>query len=212
MTSLARLRPSMLSGRGVPMRCLVTIGQPRWASLTVKARSAGVWSLRPTASVARTRNVCWPNASSRVTSGVLHATNGSLSMLQVNVAAGSLDANAKAGRRSSVVSPGPALIVVSGAVVSTVKLRIAGVASVFVAGSVARTLKRCAPSLSIALANGVVHGVYAPSSMRHSNVDAGSLEENENVAAATPVSPAGPVSMVVSGATVSTVNDRVAGD
>ena len=44
---------------------------------------------------------------------------------------------------------GPAVIVVSGAVVSgvcTVHVRVAGVASVFPAASVARTLKVCAPS------------------------------------------------------------------
>ena len=47
---------------------------------------------------------------------------------------------------SLVVPVGPAVIVVSGGVVSTVKVRVAGVASVLPAGSVARTSKVCEPS------------------------------------------------------------------
>jgi hypothetical protein len=46
----------------------------------------------------------------------------------------------------------------------------------------------------------------------HSNVDGDSLDENVNDGALLPVAPVGPESIVVCGATVSTVNERVAGD
>ena len=45
----------------------------------------------------------------------------------------------------------------------------------------------------------------------HSNVAPASFEENVNDGDATFVVPVGPVLIVVSGATVSTVNERVAG-
>ena len=45
----------------------------------------------------------------------------------------------------ATVPAGPAVIVVSGATVSTVKARVAGVASVFPAASIARTLNVWGP-------------------------------------------------------------------
>ena len=49
-------------------------------------------------------------------------------------------------------------------------------------------------------------------SRRHSNVELVSLEENVNVGEFVVIVPVGPVSIVVFGAAVSTVNVRVAGD
>ena len=53
----------------------------------------------------------------------------------------SLEVNVKAVEVLAMAPEGPDVIVVSGASVSTVKARVAGVASVFPAASVARTLK-----------------------------------------------------------------------
>ena len=51
------------------------------------------------------------------------------------------EVNVKAAEVLATVPDGPPVIVVSGASVSTVQVRVAGVASVFPATSVARTLK-----------------------------------------------------------------------
>jgi hypothetical protein len=59
---------------------------------------------------------------------------------------GSLEAKAKVGVRSLVGPEGPAVIVVSGAAVSTVKELVAGVGSVLPAASVALTSKLWGPS------------------------------------------------------------------
>ena len=56
-----------------------------------------------------------------------------------------------------------------------------------------------------------VQAVNAAVSKRHSNVELGSLEETVNVGVASLVGPDGPVTIVVCGGVVSTVNDRVAG-
>ena len=114
---------------------------------------------------------------------------------------------------ASFVGPdGPLSIVVCGAAVSTVKLRDAGVASTFPAGSVARTSKVCAPSASDA----VVSGVECTNPMRRRRPGTRSVEpawsaENANVGVASFVGPDGPLSIVVCGAAVSTVKLRDAG-
>ncbi len=53
----------------------------------------------------------------------------------------SVEWNSKLGVESAVVPEGPASMIVSGAVVSTVKERVAGVWSVLFAASIARTEK-----------------------------------------------------------------------
>ncbi len=71
------------------------------------------------------------------------------------------------------------------------------------------------PFAVVVYACGDVQGAYVPApagvSSLHSNVAFGS-EVNVNDGAVTFVRPFGPPVIVVSGATVSTVNDRVAGD
>ena len=57
----------------------------------------------------------------------------------------SLDVNAKLAEVAATVPDGPDPIVVSGAVVSTVHVRVAGVASTLPAASTARTRKVWAP-------------------------------------------------------------------
>ena len=85
----------------------------------------------PAASVARTENVCSPSARVPTTYGDVHAANSAASSLHSNVEFASLDENVN-GLDADVIE-------VSGAAVSTVKVRVAGVWSMFPAASVART-------------------------------------------------------------------------
>ena len=80
---------------------------------------------------------------------------------------------------------------------STVKLRDAGVASTFAAGSVARTSKVCAPSASDAVVWDEVQEPHAPASTRHSNVEPAWSAENAKVGVESFVGPDGPLSIVV---------------
>jgi hypothetical protein len=76
-----------------------------------------------------------------------------------------------------VAALGAEVIVVVGAVVSTVSERVAGLASVLPAASVARTATVWAPSLNAAVVHGLLHAAQAPLSTRQANVPA-SLEVN----------------------------------
>ncbi len=109
----------------------------------------------------------------------------------------------------SLVGPlGPVSIVVCGAVVSTVKLRVAGEASLLPAVSVARTSKVWGPWLRTAVVwvPDPEQGAKAAASIRHSKVAPGSsFEEKVKVGVVSLVGPLGPVSIVVCGAVVSTV-------
>ena len=94
--------------------------------------------------------------------------------------------------------------------VSTVKVRVAGVGSV-PAPVTARTWNSYAPSASPVKDRGeeqLSHAPVVPS--RHSNVADGTLVKAK-LASRTPITPEGPDVIVVSGAVVSTVKVRVAG-
>ena len=94
-----------------------------------------------------------------------------------------------------------------GAMVSTVKLREAGVGSALPAGSTARTSKVCAPCARELYGCGEVQASKSASwveSRRHSKL-APASEEKANDGEASLVRPEGPESIVVWGATVSTV-------
>ena len=110
---------------------------------TLKLLAAGELSRLPAASVARTSNVCGPSARAAAVKGDVHSLNPPPSTLQANVAPGSGDENENVGVLSSVGPDGPAVIVVSGAAVSTVKLLPAGELSRLPAASVARTSNLC---------------------------------------------------------------------
>ncbi len=84
----------------------------------------------------------------------------------------------------------------------------AGEASVLPPTSVARTSNVCAPSASAVYERGEVQAVQAPPSRRHSNVEPAWSAENAKSASASLAGVAGAESIVVSGATVSTSNDR----
>ena len=77
--------------------------------------------------------------------GLAHGAAAAPSILQLNVAPGS-EVKWNSGARSLVSGPGPAPSVVCGAVVSTVKVRVAGVGSGWSSASVAVTVKVWAPS------------------------------------------------------------------
>src|SRR5581483_5307400 len=83
--------------------------------------------------------------------------------------------------------------------------------SVLPAASVARTKIVCEPSFSCAVVCGEPQAANDPESTRHSKLDPDSEEENAKVGVASLVVPAGPESIVVSGAVVSTVNVRESG-
>jgi hypothetical protein len=138
-----------------------------------------------------------------------------VSSLHSNVAPGS-EENVNDWLVADVVPVGPPVIAVSGAVASTVNEREAGDASGVPNPSVARTENVYEPSASGPYARGDVHATHVPvadpgPSSLHSNVDPVSEPEKPNDGDALPVVPVGPESLVVSGAAVSTVNERVAG-
>ncbi len=138
------------------------------------------------------------------------------SSLHSNVEPASDDVNVNDGDARSSCPLGPPVIVVSGAVVSTVNDRVAGAASTLPAVSFARTENVYAPSASgrapAATCRPRRCPVAAPGpSSLHSNVAPGLAAENVNDGDAPFVGPDGPVLIVVSGAIVSTVNVRVAG-
>jgi hypothetical protein len=87
---------------------------------TAKLRLAGVGSTFPAASLARTSKVCAPSASLAVVWGEEHGANEALSTRHSKLDPGSLDENSNVGVLFVVVAPaaGPAVIVVSGGVVS----------------------------------------------------------------------------------------------
>ena len=99
--------------------------------------------------------------------------------------------------------------VVSGAVVSTVQVRLAGVGSVLPAGSVARTVNVWEPSANPVYVLGEVQAVSDPPSSVQPNVEPVWLALKANVAVSEVAVPVGPASMVVSGAVLSTVRYAV---
>ena len=109
--------------------------------LTVNVCAAGVASVLPAASVARTWKVCEPSARAAVVRGDVHAANAAASTLHSNVDPASVAPKAKVGV-VSLVGEAIGVSVVSGGVRSTWKSQVASVGSVFRAVSVATTWKR----------------------------------------------------------------------
>ena len=107
--------------------------------LTVQVWVAGEGSVFPAGSVARTRRVWVPSVSPVYWRGEVQKVNADPSREHSNVAPVSSAVKVKVAVVSVVGSSGPVATVVWGAVVSTVQVYVAGVRSVFPAGSVART-------------------------------------------------------------------------
>ena len=106
---------------------------------------------------------------------------------------------------------GPAVMVVSGAMVSTVKVRAGGSGSTLPAWSVPRTSNRYSPSSRSGRACGDSQAdqVDETGSRRHSKSTPGDSEANSNTGEAAAVGPLGPDPIVVTFAWVSTVNSRL---
>jgi hypothetical protein len=113
---------------------------------TLNVRSAGVGSTLPARSIARTRKMWEPSESAGDVLGELQKEKAAESKRHWKLEPGSLEAKVKVGVRSLVGPAGPAVIVVSGTAVSTVKEREAGVGSVLPTASMARTSKLWGPS------------------------------------------------------------------
>src|SRR3954453_11183052 len=117
---------------------------------TVHVRLAGVGSVLPAGSVARTSTVCWPPSSSPSFQLAEHGAQATVSTLSLvslsrrhsNVELASDDVELNDGVRSVALPPwsGPTAIVVSGGSASTVNARAAGVESSMPSVDLARTL------------------------------------------------------------------------
>ena len=106
----------------------------------------------------------------------VQALNAAVSTRHSKVVPGSLE-NEKVGVASAVSPLGPVSMVVCGALVSTMIVRLAGLASELPAASVARTSNACAPFDSAGVVCGELHEANAAVSTRHSKRAPGS-EEN----------------------------------
>ncbi len=95
---------------------------------------------------------------------------------------------------------------VSGATVSMVQVKLAGVASMLPAASVARTRSVCGPSARADNVCGLVHVAKAAPSSEHSNVASASSAEKVKTGSVSFEGLVGVVSIVVSGAPLSTVH------
>ena len=127
--------------------------QPAEDACLVQETLAGEASTLPAASVARTEKVYAPSASGPYARGdaqlaYVPVVAPGPSSLHSNVDPAFVEENVNDGDAPLVTPLGPELIDVSGAAVSTVKLRVAGVASTLPAASVARTVNVYAPSTS----------------------------------------------------------------
>src|SRR5215212_10096704 len=87
-------------------------------SSTVQLRDAGVGSTFPTASIARTENVCGPSPTSVYRFGDVHRAKGALSRRHSKVDSDSVEEKLNWASGLLSVPTGPLSIVVSGGVVS----------------------------------------------------------------------------------------------
>src|SRR5215210_4206616 len=95
------------------------VSEPVGAAVsTTHVCEAGVGSVLPAASVARTRNVWLPSASAEYAFGLAHGANPAPSSSQAKLEPGSLEANEKLAAVAFVSAGGPKSMVVSGGVVS----------------------------------------------------------------------------------------------
>jgi len=117
---------------------------------TVQLKVAGVWSVLPDPSVARTPKLWAPTERAEYALGLVHADQAEPSSWQAKVEPLSLEEKEKLALVEVVVEGGEEETLVSGGVVSgsllTVQLKVAGVWSVLPDPSVACTAKLWAPS------------------------------------------------------------------
>jgi hypothetical protein len=188
---------------------IVVSGAVVSGACTVQVELAGVESVFPAASLAWTWNWCWP-AATVYEAGDVQGEKPARSSEHSKLEPVSLEVKVKVALVLVVVGGGPDAMVVCGAVVSTVKAWVAGVASTLPAASVARARRVCGPSARRAVVCGEVQRANVPASTAHSKV-AASFAETSKVGVVSFVGPLGPDPIVVSGGVVSTVNGRLAG-
>ena len=177
---------------------------------TVHSYLAGVASVLPKTSVARTSKACSPTPSPATSAGTSHAVNGAPSSEQANVEPASSAAKANDAVRATVSAGGPSVRVVWGAWIgTTVHSCSTQIASTWPAGSVARTANTWSPTARPVYTCGDVHGTVTPS-RKHSNVEPASLEMNWSSAVVDSASSGGALRIVVTGGP-SSVHSQVAG-
>src|SRR2546426_8186346 len=115
---------------------------------TVQVYVAGVGSVLPAGSVARTWKVWLPELSAMYVFGLVHEAKGEPSRVHSNVLPASVEVNVNSPTWLLDSAGGFVVIVVSGAVVSMVQVKLAGVGSTLPAGSIARTWKVWLPAAS----------------------------------------------------------------
>ena len=109
--------------------------------LIVQVKLAGVGSVLPAGSVARTWKVWLPLTKPLYVVGLVQEVKALPSWLQANVLPGSVAVNANVALVLVLVSGGAEVMFVSGAMVSMTQLKLAGEGSMFPAGSRANTRK-----------------------------------------------------------------------
>jgi len=101
---------------------------------------AGDLSVFPDRSVARTWKACFPSTKGAEVHGLVHAAKAAVSILHSKVLPASVEVKEKVARGLFVNGGGLEVMVVSGAFVSIVQSKLAGVGSVL-PPAIARTLK-----------------------------------------------------------------------
>ena len=134
----------------------------------------------------------------------MQAAQSPASSLHSKLAA-SLALNSKPAEALLLRLGGPFSIVVAGGSVSIVQVKATGADSPLPARSVARTWNVCCPSSRPAYSCPLEHGAHSPASSRHSKV-AASFALNSKLGARSLLGSDGALSIVVTGATVSTVH------
>ena len=132
------------SGREQAAGGQVTAPGACWPSATVQLTLAGVGSVLPAASRARTWTVWAPAGRFEYVLGETHGPKAPPSSRHSMVEPGSDEAAMTVAALFTSVPAGP-LADVSGAVVSTIHVRVAGLASVLPSASFARTWNVCCP-------------------------------------------------------------------
>ncbi|MDH4346837.1 MAG: hypothetical protein OEW31_10930, partial [Thermoleophilia bacterium] len=136
--------------------------------------------------------------------------NEAPSRLHANVAGSDAEKEIVAPDVATVPAGAPEREVVGG-VLSIVQVAVA-ITPMLPAASTARAPKEWLPSARPEYERGEAQAEKAPPSIRHWNVEPGSEAEKANVADVDVTVPLGPDVIVVVGPTVSTVNERVAGE
>src|SRR3954454_19432445 len=173
---------------------------------TVQVRVSGVGSSLLAASTALTENVCWVSASPVYDAGEVQPVNGAASSEHWNVAPCSFDVNENWAAVAAVGPLGPAVIVVSGALLSIVQERTAGalvpVTPSGTSSPSATTANVCGPAGSgPATSTGDVHGDRTAPSSEHQYLEAPTAE-NANEADVSAVEGGGPAVTEGAGACV----------